>query len=260
MYDDNFDDMFDYEDDGRFIKFVKKFGTSFILTISALISMSFYVVAGSSIFSWMPQEWMSILAAVILGITGNEGATSFWLSVRQRAKNLTETQATIVQGGIGAGAITSTLTTLAAFIIDPSTSPDFLARYAGVVAFVMMSLPVIIQTLLVMGFLSFSREAEVSSKKAKSWGENLTQMVNLHDMMTKATLREKTQEVRRQLPAHSQQLGKHGANKLIEKGKSQMMAEQEGQGQPPQPLRQYTRADRPVNFTNGRNGNENGRS
>lgn len=277
----NFDEFWEQEDDGRFVQFIKKFGTSFILTVSALLSVSFYVTAGAAVFGWMPQQWMMIVSAIILGLTGNELAVSFWLSVRSRAKNLTESQATIVQVGIGAGAVTSTLTTFASFIVTPQTSPDFLAAYADVIAFVMMSIPVIAQTLLVMGFLSFTREAEIASEKAKAWGKDLKAMTAISSAMSKATRHEKEQEIRRQLPAYSQKVGKHGARKLVDKGLSTVEAEQKGHGQhplpPSRPKREYTRRDRPqmaassqpspaslepndANFTNGRSQQSNGQS
>lgn len=232
----DFDKYFDEEEDGRFVQFIKKGGTSFILVVSALLSVSFYVTAGAAVFGWMPQQWMMILSAVILGLTGNELAVSFWLSVRSRAKNITETQATVVGAGIAAGAVTSTLTTLASFIVTPETSPAFLSAYSDVIAFTMMSIPVIVQTVLVMLFLSYTREAEIASSKAKAWGEDLKNTIGISTAMSRATAEEKKQEIYRQLPSYSQTVGQHGARRLVEKGLGTVRAEQEGMGLNPEPV------------------------
>lgn len=249
MNQDEFD-FFSSDDDGRFIQAIRKIGTSFILLISALLSISFYVTAGVSVFSWMPQEWMAIASSIILGLTGNELAVSFWLSVRSRAKNLTNEQANVVQAGIAAGWITSVLTTLAAFIVTPETSPDFLIEYAPVIAFITMTIPIIIQMSLVVGFLSFSREAEIATKQAKNWGDSLKTWGEVHEALNKAKLHEAKQEARRQLPAFAQRAGKHEATKVVNRGMATVNAEQNPTMPTHTPRREYTRADRP-NFTRG---------
>lgn len=228
----NFDEYFDNDVDGRLVQFIKKFGTSFILTVSALLSVSFYVTAGSAVFGWMPQQWMMITSAIVLGLTGNELAVSFWLSVRGRSKNITETQAAAVGTGIAAGAVTSTLTTMASFIVTPETSPAFLVAYADVIAFVMMSIPVIIQTIAVMIFLAYTREAEVATSKAQAWGEDLRNAISIGMALSKATAFEKQQEIRRQLPDYSRTVGQHGARRLVDKGLDTVRAEG---GVPPSP-------------------------
>ncbi len=245
MNHDEFD-FFSSEDDGRFVQGIRKLGTSFILLISALLSISFYVTAGKSVFGWMPQDWMAIASAIILGLTGNELAVSFWLSIRSRAKNLTNEQANVVQGGIASGWVTSVLTTLAAFIVTPETSPSFLAEYAPLIAFITMTIPIIVQMSLVVGFLSFSREAEIASKQAKNWGDSLRTWGKVHEALNKAKLHEAEQEARRQLPAFAQKTGQHEAAKVIARGMATMNAEQK----PAQPKREYTRRDR-ANFING---------
>lgn len=246
-------DFFSSDDDGRFIQAIRKLGTSFILLISALLSISFYVTAGVAVFSWMPQEWMAIASSIILGLTGNELAVSFWLSVRSRAKNLTNEQANIVQTGILAGWVTSVLTTLAAFIVTPETSPDFLAEYAPLIAFVTMTIPIIIQMSLVVGFLTYSREAEIATKQAKNWGDSLRTWGKVHEALNKAKLYEAEQEARRQLPAYAQKTGKHEAKKVIDRGMSTISAEQTPETTRPTqvyftPKREYTRKDRPQSY------------
>lgn len=217
-------DFFDDEQDGRYVQGVRKLGTSFILLISALLSISFYVTAGKSVFSWMPQEWMAITSAIVLGLTGNELAVSFWLTVRSRAKQLTNEQASVVQGGIVAGWITSLLTTLAAFIVTPETSPEFLAEYAPVIAFGTMTIPIIIQMSLVVAFLSFSREAEIATKKAQNWGDSLKTWSGVHQALNRATLHEAQLEARRQLPDFARQKGQHEAGQVVTRGLASMRA------------------------------------
>ncbi len=227
-------DLFSGDVDGRFVKGIRVLGTSFILLISALLSISFYVTAGSAVFGWMPQPWMVTLSAVVLGLTGNELAVSFWLSVRSRAKNITNEQSNVVMGGVGAGWITSVLTTLGAFIVTPETSPEFLAEYASIIAFLTMTVPIILQMSLVVGFLAFSREAEIASSKANLWGDQLHSKVLTHKTLTRARLREGELAVQRHLPAYSQEAGQHDADVMVSRGRATMEAER-GSISPPSP-------------------------
>lgn len=216
----------DSEDDGAFIKGVRAVGPSFILFISAALSISFYVTAGSAVFGWMPQEWMMITSAIILGLTGNELAVSFWLNVRTRAKNLTNEQGSIVQTGIVLGWLTSMCTTLAAFIVTPETSPAFLERYADVIAFVTMTIPIIIQTSLVIGFLAFSRDAAVATQQAKNWGDSLSVWSKIYRAMNKTALEEAKQEAKRQLPEYATTRGQHSASEAVRRALAPIFAEQ----------------------------------